>query len=98
MNFHMNGMEKTLTELHGMLKTAKESIKKSANHVMMVQKENRKRKRKMPKGKGKGKVPYQPKPKPDAKVKSGRTPDDEFFHCHKQGFHFQKLKFIGGHR
>jgi hypothetical protein len=35
-NFHMNGMDKSLTELHGMLKTAEESIKKSSNHVMMV--------------------------------------------------------------
>lgn len=43
MNFHMNNMIKTLAELHGMLKTAEESIKKSFNHVMMIQKE-RKRK------------------------------------------------------
>ena len=56
MNFQMNGMEKLLFELHGMLKTAEESIKKSTNHVMVVQKENRKRKRwTPPKGKGKGK-------------------------------------------
>ena len=38
MNFYMNSMEKTLAELHGMLKTAEESIKKNPNHVMMVQK------------------------------------------------------------
>jgi hypothetical protein len=31
MNFHMNGMEKTIAELHGMLKTAKDSIKKNTN-------------------------------------------------------------------
>jgi hypothetical protein len=37
MNFYMNGMEKTVAELHGMLKTTKDSIKNS-NHVMMVQK------------------------------------------------------------
>jgi hypothetical protein len=35
-NFHMNGMEKTVTELYGMLKTAEDSIKKNLNHVMMV--------------------------------------------------------------
>jgi hypothetical protein len=29
MNFWMVGMEKTLAELHGMLKTAEESIKKT---------------------------------------------------------------------
>ena len=59
MNFQMNGMEKLLSELHGMLKTAEESIKKSTNHVMVVQKENRKRKHWTPpkgKDKGKGKV------------------------------------------
>jgi hypothetical protein len=43
MNFHMNGMEKTMAELHGMLKIADDSIKKNPNHVMMVQKEKRKR-------------------------------------------------------
>jgi hypothetical protein len=40
----MNGMEKTMAELHGMLKTAEDSIKKKLNHVMMVQKEKKKRK------------------------------------------------------
>jgi hypothetical protein len=42
MNFHMNSMEKTMAELHGMLKIADDSIKKNPNHVMMVQKEKRK--------------------------------------------------------
>jgi hypothetical protein len=52
MNFHMNGMEKTVAELQGMLKIAKDSIKKNPNHVMMVQKEKKKRKRwTPPKGK-----------------------------------------------
>jgi hypothetical protein len=44
MNFHTNGMEKTVAELHGMLKIAEDSIKKNPNHVMMFQKENKKRK------------------------------------------------------
>jgi hypothetical protein len=35
-NFQMNGMEKTLAELYGMLKIAKESIKKNPAHVMVV--------------------------------------------------------------
>jgi hypothetical protein len=42
MNFYMNGMEKTMAELHGMLKTANNSIIKNSNHVMMVQKEKKK--------------------------------------------------------
>jgi hypothetical protein len=29
MNFHMNGVEKIVTELHGMLKTVEDSIKKT---------------------------------------------------------------------
>jgi hypothetical protein len=45
MNVNMNGMEKTVVELHEMLKTAEDSIKKNPNHVMMVQKEKKKRKR-----------------------------------------------------
>jgi hypothetical protein len=44
MNFHMNGMEKTVAKLHGMLKTVEYSIKKNPNHMMMVQKEKKKRK------------------------------------------------------
>jgi hypothetical protein len=36
LNFQMNGLDKTLSELHGMLKTATESIKKNPNHVMMI--------------------------------------------------------------
>jgi hypothetical protein len=48
MNFHMNGLQKTMAE---------DSIKKNPNHEMMVQKEKKNRKRWMPpKGKGKEKV------------------------------------------
>jgi hypothetical protein len=45
LNFQMNGLDKTLSELHGMLKTAEESIKKNPNHGMMIQKGNKTRKR-----------------------------------------------------
>jgi hypothetical protein len=48
MNFHMNDMEKTMAELHGMLKIAEDSIKKNPNHIMMIQKEKKKRKHWMP--------------------------------------------------
>jgi hypothetical protein len=62
MNFHMNGMENTMAELHVMLKIAKDSIKKNPNHVMMVQKEKRKRKRwTPPKGKCKERFPMSPR-------------------------------------
>jgi hypothetical protein len=43
MNFHMNGIEKTVAELHAMLKTAEDNMKKNSNHVMMVQRERKKR-------------------------------------------------------
>jgi hypothetical protein len=43
MNFYMNGMEKTVAELHGMLKAVEDSIKKNLNYVMMVQKEREKK-------------------------------------------------------
>jgi hypothetical protein len=37
----MNNMNKTLVELHGMLKTTKESAKNTFNNVMMVQKDSK---------------------------------------------------------
>jgi hypothetical protein len=92
LNFQMNGLDKTLSELHGMLKTAEESIKKNPNHVMMIQKGNKKRKRwtpPNPKGKGKEKgsngESSGSKPKPAPKAKPGPTSEDECFHCHEKG-------------
>jgi hypothetical protein len=37
-NYHMHGMDKKLTELHGMLKVAEQDIKKGMHQVLMVQK------------------------------------------------------------
>jgi hypothetical protein len=94
MNFHMNGMEKAVAELHGMLKIAKYNIKKNLNHVMMVQKKKEKRKCSMlPKGKGKEKLSDKPSSsKPKTKVKSDPSPDEECFHCHKKGHWFRNCK------
>ena len=36
-NYHMHGMDKKLTELHGMLKVAEQDIKKGTHQVLMVQ-------------------------------------------------------------
>src|SRR5579859_7639577 len=83
MNYHMNSLDKTLAELHVMLKTAEESIMKSPNHVMMVQSGGRKRKRKG-KGKGKAKDGIR-KPDPNAKPKAGPSPSDKCFHCGDSG-------------
>ncbi|KAJ1277336.1 hypothetical protein BS78_05G286900 [Paspalum vaginatum] len=83
MNYHMNSLDKTLTELHGMLKTAEDSIKKTATHVMMIQRDSKKRKRK---GKGKGKAEDRiQKPKSDAKPRAGPSPSDKCFHCDDSG-------------
>jgi hypothetical protein len=78
MIFYMNSMEKTVTELHEMLKTVEGSIKNS-NHVMMVQKEKKKMKRwTPPKGKGKEKISDEPSnSKPETKGKYGSSPDQE---------------------
>jgi hypothetical protein len=94
MNFHINGMEKTVAELYGMLKMAKDSIKKNPNHVTMVQKEKKKRKRwTPPKGKAKEKVSDEPlSSKPKTKGKSSPSPDVECFHCHKKGHWFRNCK------
>jgi hypothetical protein len=87
MNFHMNSMEKTVAELHGMLRTAMGSSKKNPNHVMMVQKEKKKRKRRTPpKVKGKEKVSDEPSSsKPKMNGKPDPSPDEECFHYNKKG-------------
>jgi hypothetical protein len=94
MNFRMNGMEKTVAELHGMLKIAEDSIKKNLNYVMMIQKEKKRRKCwTPPKDKDKEKVfdePLSSKPKTKGKLDPSR--DEECFHCHKNGHWFRNCK------
>jgi hypothetical protein len=94
MNFYMNDMKKTTAELHGMLKTAEDSIKKNTNHVIMVQKEKKRWKRFIPpKGKCKVKVSDEPSSsKTKTKGKSGPCLDEECFHCHKKGHWFRNCK------
>jgi hypothetical protein len=93
-NFHMNGMEKTVAELQGMLKTVEDSIKKNPNLVMIVQKENKKRKHwTPPEGKGKEKVFDEPlSSKPKIKGKYDPSPSEECFHCHKKGHWFRTVR------
>jgi hypothetical protein len=89
-----NGIEITVTELHGMLKTVEDSIKKNHNHVIMVQKEKKTWKRwTPPKGKGKEKVSDKPSSsKAKTKDKFDPSPDEECFHCHKKGHWFRNYK------
>jgi hypothetical protein len=86
MNFHMNGMEKLLVELHGILKTIEEGIKRNHNHVMMVEQEKKKRKHWMhSKDKGEKKFSDEPSSsKPKTKDKSDPSPDEECFHYHNK--------------
>ena len=51
MNFNMHSMDKTVSELHGMLKTSEKNIKSSTKDVLMVNKG--KGMKKVGKGKGK---------------------------------------------
>ena len=87
MNYNMHSLNKTLTELHGMLKTAEQNIKKDLTpNVLMVQKG--KGFKKQGKGKGRGKGPVQNrdnKPKPKSKSKTGPTDDVVCFHCQERG-------------
>ena len=81
LNFHMNSMEKSITEFHVMLKTTEKSVKKSSSHVMMVQKDSKKRK---PKAKAKAldKI-LSSKPKPVGNSKANPAASDACHHYHK---------------
>src|SRR6266498_4155901 len=52
MYYNMNGLEKSLIELHGMLKTAKQNIKHKTSDVLLVQKGKRFKKKQKAKSKG----------------------------------------------
>ncbi|KAJ8764898.1 hypothetical protein K2173_010363 [Erythroxylum novogranatense] len=74
LNYNMHNMEKSIDELHGMLKTAEENLKgkvKTNNEVFVVQKGKAFKKKGT--AKDKGKVPKSnSKPKPEAKTKAPR--------------------------
>ena len=72
MNYNMNEMDKSISELHTMLKTAEQNIKSKSSHVLMVQNGKGFKKKGKSKGKGKGKSNAQPKPKPEPKDKAQR--------------------------
>jgi hypothetical protein len=81
LNYHMNSMNKSLQELHGMLKTADGSLKKPPNHVMMVQKKPKfKKSSKMVKGKKCKNTDDKPKAKAESPAK-----ESECFYCKEKG-------------
>ena len=84
LNFNMNSLEKTIPELHGMLKNAEQNLKGATADVLMVQKGKGKGKRKQQNAKGKGKLKAKGKDfKPKAK---GKPPKEGIcFFCEKPG-------------
>ncbi|KAJ9556509.1 hypothetical protein OSB04_011123 [Centaurea solstitialis] len=96
LNYQMNNLEKTIMELHGMLKTAESNMAKSkpAAPVLAIREGGIKKKKAAPvKGKGKGKA-IQPNPKPKTKgqgkaqsdIPQSKTPEDAVcFYCKEVG-------------
>ncbi|XP_050216848.1 uncharacterized protein LOC126667806 [Mercurialis annua] len=85
MNFNMHNMEKTTTELHGMLKTAEKNIKNEIKDVLMVNKG--KGMKRSGKGKGKAFKKSKPKSKPKTKDEPKAKPPKEgtCFFCKEPG-------------
>ena len=85
LNFNMQGMSKSLFELHGMLKTAQQELPKLKRNrdVLMVQKGKRFKKS------GKGKQNHQVKGKGKVVAsnvpKKGASPDQQCFYCNGKG-------------
>ena len=82
MNYNIHHMEKSIAELHGMLKNVETNIQK-INPVLMVQKgEGMKRK-----GKGKGNKAKKGKRQSKPKAKKPKPPKEGvFFFCNEQGY------------
>ena len=64
MNYNMDEMDKSISDLHTMLKIVEQNIKSKSGHVLMVQNRKGFKNKGKGKGKGKGKSNAQPKPKP----------------------------------
>ncbi|CAH9107530.1 unnamed protein product [Cuscuta europaea] len=87
LNYNMHGLEKTLTELHGMLNSAEQNIKKNWSDVLMI------KKGKGFKKPGKGKVGGNKKSKTLVKnsgkgksvASSTSKEEQKCFHCNKTG-------------
>ena len=82
MNYNMNNMDKSISELHSMLKTAGVNIqKKKPSNVLIVQKEKGYKK----KGKGNAKTKNGSKSKPKPKPKAKPPKEGVCFHCKESG-------------
>ena len=84
LNFNMNNMERTIPELHGMLKNAEQNLKGTTADVLVVQKGKGKGKGKQYNAKGKGKLKAKGKDfKPKAKGKAPK--EGTCFFCEQPG-------------
>ena len=72
MNHNMHKMEKSISELHEILKTAEQNIK-TTNNVLMVQNGKDMKRKWVTKGKGKDTKTPKPKPNPNPKVKKPKA-------------------------
>ena len=77
----MNDMDKSISELHAMLKTAEQNIKKKPDNVLMSKKGKGMKK----KGKGNTKAMKSSKPKPKPKPKAKPPKEGVCFHCNELG-------------
>ena len=75
MNYNMHGMNKTISKLHGMLKTVEKNIK-TTKDVLMVNKGNGMKRMEKGKGKNKASKSFQ-KPKPKLKTTPQTKPTKE---------------------
>ncbi|KAJ0522562.1 putative RNA-directed DNA polymerase [Helianthus annuus] len=84
MNYNMNGWERTIPELHQMLKTAETNIPTKGNPVLAIR-EGRITKKKQSKGKGKASKQDKGKGKKVATPKAKPHKDAKCFHCDEIG-------------
>ncbi|KAG8647429.1 hypothetical protein MANES_09G072919v8 [Manihot esculenta] len=88
MNYNMNNMEKSIPELHGMLKTTKVNVKKRLTQILNVNKGKPMKNKGKPKSKGSNGLKGRGKPKPQAKAKVPKeiVPKEGIcFHCKQPG-------------
>jgi hypothetical protein len=85
MNYHMNGLKKTLTELHGILKMAEVSLRKALGHVMTVQKGKKRKRLAKAKKPAESETSKQATKVKEKNKKASPSPDDVCFHCGVKG-------------
>ncbi len=86
-NYHMHGMDKKLTELHGMLKQAEADLKKGTSQVLMVQNKAKFKKSSWTKKKAKsgGKQAQDPVPSASSGTKPSPSAGSTCFYCKADG-------------